>query len=211
MCDLVIVGMDTSMTGLGWRGIVLLVVTGVVGLMLAVHGWSTRSGAALPGQLAGHGTGAGPGGAASPAPAPAPSTGHSPSHRIGPVASPAGTPSASPSPTSPSPTSSAITSVGPTLASQSYAQYSFQVWPGPRSAAANAAMAGLTVSVSRTSNGIQVVAGVIGQPPSPAQVYVGGTKVYIVEASLGDDSNNADYNLGDDGVIVTNAQGRILR
>lgn len=72
-------------------------------------------------------------------------------------------------------------------------------------------MTGLTITVTRTAQGIRVIAGVIGQPPAPAQVYPGGTRVYVVEAALGDDSNNADYNLGDDGVIVTNAAGRILR
>jgi hypothetical protein len=35
--------------------------------------------------------------------------------------------------------------------------------------------------------------------------------VYVVEASLGDDSGGTDYNLGDDGLIVTDAQGRILQ
>lgn len=192
------------MTGVGWRGTALLAATGAVGLVLAVHGWSARNSASLPGQLAGHGTVAAPGRSTSPAPAT--TTGQSPSHQIGPTASPAGTP-----PATPSPAPSATTTVGPTLASQSYAQYSFQVWPGPRSAAANAALTGLSISVSRTSNGIKVVAGVVGQPPSSPQVYAGGAKVYIVEASMGDDSNSADYNLGDDGVIVTDAQGRILR
>ncbi len=72
-------------------------------------------------------------------------------------------------------------------------------------------MTGLSISVSRTTGGIRVVAGVVGQSPAQAQVYVGGVKVYVVEASLGDDSNNADYNLGDDALVVTNAAGRILR
>lgn len=72
-------------------------------------------------------------------------------------------------------------------------------------------MTGLTIMVTRTAGGIRVIAGVAGQTPAPAQLYPGGAKVYVVEAALGDDSNNADYNLGDDGVIVTNAAGRILR
>jgi len=97
------------------------------------------------------------------------------------------------------------------LASQSYAQYSFEVWPGQPSPAAKAAMTGLTITVTRISGGIRVIAGVAGQNPSPPRLYPGGTKVYVVEAALGDDSNNADYNLGDDGVIVTNSSGRILR
>ncbi len=51
----------------------------------------------------------------------------------------------------------------------------------------------------------------IGQPAAAPHLYVGGARVYVVEASLGDDSGNADYNLGDDGLVVTNAQGRIMR
>jgi hypothetical protein len=33
----------------------------------------------------------------------------------------------------------------------------------------------------------------------------------FVVASLGDDSGNSDYSLGDDGLVVTDAQGRIIR
>ena len=181
-----------------WRGIALLAVTGAVSLALAVHGWSARSGP-VPGPIAGQGH-ATPG-VASSAPA-TPNAGQPTNRQVGPTVSPSATPSASPSTT---------ISVGPPLASQSYAQYSFEVWPGPLSPAAKAAMAGLTINVTRTAQGISVVAGVVGQTPNPAQVYPGGTKVYVVEAALGDDSNNADYNLGDDGVVVTNAAGRILR
>jgi hypothetical protein len=72
-------------------------------------------------------------------------------------------------------------------------------------------MTGLTITATHAADGIRVVAGVVGQPPSPAHLYVGGARVYVVEAALGDDSNNADYNLGDDGVVVTDAAGRILR
>jgi hypothetical protein len=35
--------------------------------------------------------------------------------------------------------------------------------------------------------------------------------VYVVEASLGDEAGHSDYNLGDDGVVVTDAHGRILQ
>ena len=50
----------------------------------------------------------------------------------------------------------------------------------------------------------------IGGAPGAPHVYVGGARVYVVEASLGDDSGNSDYNLGDDGLVVTNAEGRIV-
>jgi hypothetical protein len=41
--------------------------------------------------------------------------------------------------------------------------------------------------------------------------YVGGARVYVVEQSLGDDSGNSDYNLGDDALVVTDAKGGIIR
>ena len=51
---------------------------------------------------------------------------------------------------------------------------------------------------------------VTAQPLPAARFYAGGGKVYILESNLGDDSGNLDYNLGDDGLIVTNLQGRIV-
>jgi hypothetical protein len=97
------------------------------------------------------------------------------------------------------------------LSSEPYASVTYQVWPGPLSTAATQALTGLKVAVHRQGPGLLVTAGVIGQPPAAPHLYVGGARVYVVEASLGDDSGNADYNLGDDGLVVTNAQGRIVR
>ena len=72
-------------------------------------------------------------------------------------------------------------------------------------------MTGLSISVRRTGSGIAVTAGVDGQPQAPARTYRGGARVYVVEASLGDEAGSSDYNLGDDGVLVTDAHGRILQ
>ena len=77
--------------------------------------------------------------------------------------------------------------------------------------AAQQAATGLTISVTRQPGGIVVRAGVAGQPTGPAHFYANGRGVYIIESSLGDDSANVDYNLGDDGLVVTDAHGRILR
>jgi hypothetical protein len=71
-------------------------------------------------------------------------------------------------------------------------------------------MTGLTISVRRSGAGLSVRAGVSGQPGS-THAYPGGARVYVVEASLGDEAGNSDYNLGDDGVLVTDAQGRIVQ
>jgi hypothetical protein len=57
---------------------------------------------------------------------------------------------------------------------------------------------------------VSVVAGVVGQQQNPPTYYPHGARVYVVEASFGDDSGNSDYNLGDDGLVVTDAQGRIV-
>jgi hypothetical protein len=115
-------------------------------------------------------------------------------------------PAATPS----SPGASPAAGSGPLLSAQSYAQYSFRVWPGTPAAAAQAALTGLTVKVVRQGSGIMVTAGVVGQPAN-ARFYSHGAAVYVVEASMGDDSGNSDYSLGDDGLVVTDAQGRIVQ
>jgi hypothetical protein len=170
---------------LGARGLALLVITGVAGLILAMHGWSVRH-SGLTASTAG-------GLNASAAPRPAVSTG-------------AGTHAASPGRAGP-PASSAA---GPLLSAEPYAPYAFQVWPGTPSAVARQAMAGLTISATRRGNGILVTAAANGQQAG-AHTYPRGARVYVVESSLGDDSGSSDYNLGDDGLVVTDAQGRIVQ
>lgn len=176
----------------GPRGSVLLLAAAVAGGVLAIHGWSTRQQSLPLGALS-----------SSTASSPTPSGTVAPS----PSAAPSAGGSASPTPSG---GGSAAPSAGPLLASQSFASYSFQVWPGTPSAAAKAAMTGLSISVQRAASGISVKAGVIGHPGS-AHTYPTGARVYVVEASMGDEGGNADYNLGDDGVVVTDAHGRIVQ
>ena len=166
--------MRTSGRSVGPRGVTLLLVTAVVGLALASHGWLDRKSGVAPGALG-------------------------------------GTSSSVASPGSGSPAHSNAARMGPTLRSQSFAQYAFLVWPGPQNAAAKTAMTGLSIAVHPTGSGISVKAGVISQGQAPAHSYVGGARVYVVEASLGDEAGNSDYNLGDDGVVVTDAHGRIVQ
>jgi hypothetical protein len=179
----------------GRWGLALLAVTGIVGLLLAWHGWTGRSATVAP-SLAGRAASSGPSrgteGAASP-PSPAPPSSGQPS-----------SPAASPAP-------AASAKAGPLLSSEPYASATYQVWPGPLSAVARQALTGLKVAVHQRGPGLLVTAGVIGQAPGAPHLYAGGARVYVVEAALGDDSGNADYNLGDDGLVVTNAQGRIVR
>jgi len=183
----------------GRWGIALLAVTGIVGLLLAWHGWTGRSAGVAPslaGKAASNGSARGTQGTAS-SPSPAQSSSAQPS------SAPA-SPAASPGPT-------ASAKAGPLLSSEPYASVTYRIWPGPLSATARQALTGLKVAVHLHGPGLLVTAGVIGQPPAAPHLYVGGARVYVVEASLGDDSGDADYNLGDDGLVVTNAQGRIVR
>jgi hypothetical protein len=189
-------------TPAGPLGITLLAVTAITGAALAVHGWSGRNAGLTPGALAGGGSS--PTATAGPA---------RPGRSAGPRAPSAGpsAPSAAPgsSATPRAPGSSSSPSAGPLLSAQSYAQYSFRVWPGTLDAAARAALTGLSVKVSRQGAGISVTAGVVGQQAGTPRFYPHGAMVYVIEASLGDDSGNSDYSLGDDGLVVTDAQGRI--
>lgn len=172
----------------GPRGLAVLAVTAILGVVLANHGWSTYHGTTTPGSLAG-------GAAAHVATTPARSAAPGHSHSAGPTSHPSGSTS----------------SPGPLLSSEPYGQYAYQVWPGTPNAAAKAALTGLTVTVHSKAGGLSVTAGVSGQPAGAPHLYPGGTRVYIVEASMGDDSGASDYNLGDDGLVVTDAQGRILQ
>jgi hypothetical protein len=172
----------------GRWGLALLAATGVAGLILAIHGWSVRGSGLAPGSVA-----------ASSRPAP---------HGRGPQAAPQATAPASGPSSSPRPSASA--SAGPLLSSEPYASAAFQIWPGRPSAAAQQALTGLKVSVHRQGAGVFVAAGIVGQPLPAGRQYPTGARVYIVESSMGDDSGNTDYSLGDDGLVVTTSAGRIV-
>jgi len=175
----------------GRWGLSLLAVAGVLGVILAVHGWAGRGSGVVPVAAPAGSSSAGPSAAGASSAASATPSAH--------AATPA---SASASPSS---------STGPLLSAQSYASYAFQVWPGTLSTAAKQALTGLTVSVRRQSAGLSVTAGVVGQASASPHVYRAGARVYVVEASMGDDSGNSDYNMGDDGLVVTDSAGRIVQ
>jgi hypothetical protein len=179
----------------GIRGALVLAAAGIVGIVLAVNGWSARHVglAAATGGLPASSAPSSP--AASAAPSAAPGT-------TGPSPAPSASASHGASPSA---------SAGPLLSSEPFASYAFLVWPGTPGAAAQQAETGLKISVGRLKDGISVTAGVNGQPAPAAHTYVNGAKVYVVESSLGDDSGDSDYNLGDDGLVVTNAQGRVVQ
>jgi hypothetical protein len=182
------------MTGsVGPRGFTVLVIVGIAGILLAILGWSQRGTGLVAPTVGGLG-----GSAPARTPTASPAT---PTARASATSPDSATPSATPS---------ATASAGPLLSSEPYASFTYLVWPGSPSAAAGQAMSGLTIQVTRQAGGISVRAGVTGQPLPSASFFPGGGKVYVIESSLGDDSGDVDYNLGDDGVVVTNLQGQIV-
>lgn len=118
------------------------------------------------------------------------------------------TPSAkatSPSPSAPS------QKLGPLLSSTPYGPYAFRVYPGPETSQASLATAGFTVKVTPRANTIEVSVSASGSSQgAQTSTYPAGDHVYFIEASFGDDSGNVEYNFGDDGVVVTNAQGHVV-
>jgi hypothetical protein len=176
----------------GRWGLTLLAAVGVVGVILAIHGWAGRASGIVPAAL--------PGGSGSTAGRVA----------AGPSSGPSASPSSHPA-TSASAAPSTSSSAGPLLSAEPYASYAFQVWPGTLSTAAKQALTGLAVSVHRQPAGLSVTAGVVGQGSASPHVYRAGVRVYVVEASMGDDSGNSDFNIGDDGLVVTDSAGRIVQ
>ena len=102
--------------------------------------------------------------------------------------------------------------MGPLLSSTPYAAYSYQIYPGTPSANARQAMAGYSFTARLVGNSVDFTLLVSGggQPPD-SKTYPASDHIYFVEANLGDDSGNAEYNFGDDGVVVTDASGHVVQ
>jgi len=176
---------------LGPRGLMLLGAAGVLGVALAVHGYGK-------GVVVASGT-AGVVSASQPSATTAtttPSTTTPPSKAAG-------------STTTSTSAAPRAQKLGPALASTQYASYAYQVYPGSLSSQAQLALTGFTVHVTPGPTTITVKVSATGSAPQSSN-YPLGDKVYFVETTLGDDSGVSDYNFGDDGILVTNAAGRIV-
>jgi hypothetical protein len=76
---------------------------------------------------------------------------------------------------------------------------------------ARQAMAGFTYSAKRAGGSVNFTLYVSGGGQSPiSKTYPASDHIYFVEANLGDDSGNSEYNFGDDGLIATDASGHVV-
>jgi hypothetical protein len=93
-----------------------------------------------------------------------------------------------------------------------YYSYSYQVFPGQLSQQAAAALTGFTLSNSTLSDGSENVTISLSGTSSASTVNLpSGYKLYIIEASYGDDGFNHDSFLGDDQFVEVNSTGYVIQ
>jgi hypothetical protein len=171
-------------------GALSVALAGAAALLLAIHGYSNPgslriAGSGLVSPTHGGPQSGGTGGSATASPSPA----------VTPAASPSGT-----------------ATLGPLLSSTPYAAYSYQIYPGTPTVSARQAMAGFSFSARLAGDSVDFTLYVSGggQPPV-SNTYPASDHIYFIEANMGDDSGTAEYNFGDDGVVVTDASGHVVR
>ena len=172
---------------LGRAGAAILVLATVVAIVLGLRGYRAPGLAGL-GTVSTAGTATGPTGPTGPSAA-------------GPTAAPTSSKAGTTSKAKP----------GPLLSQSPYAPYAFEIYPGALSQNARLALAGFAFSARPEGGGFQLTLTVKGSSQAPIRhTYPNGDRVYFVEANLGDDAGASEYNFGDDGLVVTDAQGRIV-
>ncbi len=174
---------------LGRRGATAISLAAVLAAGLAIQGYSSRGPLGLAGSAtigSGHGSKLRPTKQVTPSPS------------AGPSATPSARPSGGATP-------------GPLLSSTSYASYTYQLYPGAASTAAQMALSGFTYTARKAGGSVNFTLFVSGgsQPPIKKS-YPITDHIYFVEANLGDDSGSAEYNYGDDGLIATDATGHVV-
>ncbi len=201
----------------GPAGTAVLILVGLLAVGLAIHG-AHQPGLGLGGTTAGAAGAIAPGGSAHPTPTPTPAP--SPAGRpTGPRSAPAARPTASS--TAPASTAGAAAGspaagapavkLGPALSTSPYAAYAFQIYPGAPSSQAQLALAGFRTAVRRQGTALQLTIDILGSGQAPVhQTYAAGDRIYFIEANFGDDTGSTEFNFGDDGVVATNPEGRII-
>jgi len=98
------------------------------------------------------------------------------------------------------------------FSSWQFAQYSYQIYPGPANGDAQKALAGFDLSVQDQGNSVVVNLKALSSQYNDAQFTVAkGNTAYFVETTLRDDPNSQENNLNDDGVVVVDPQGYLLQ
>lgn len=93
-----------------------------------------------------------------------------------------------------------------------YKQYSYEVYPGQVSDEGKKALAGFDLSVQDQGDQVVIYLNALSSRYKDSQHTVAkGDTAYFVETSMRDDPANQEKDLDDDGIVVVNQQGYILR
>ncbi len=96
--------------------------------------------------------------------------------------------------------------------STQYAPYSYQIYPGPVSQQAQAALSGFNLTSSVLQNGTtDVRLSLTGTGSYQTVALKPDYKLYIVETTFGDDGYQFDSSLGDDGFVVVDQNGYVAQ
>ncbi|MGH9006235.1 MAG: hypothetical protein ACRDV6_00740 [Acidimicrobiales bacterium] len=102
--------------------------------------------------------------------------------------------------------------LGPPLSSTPYAQYAYELYPTKQTSSNPSATTGFHVLITPSGATVTVKVSASGSGAAPqSSSYPVTDRIYFVETSFGDDSGDSDYSFGDDGLLVTNSQGRLVR
>ena len=93
-----------------------------------------------------------------------------------------------------------------------YGSYALQIYPGALSQNAQSALAGFQFKTQPLPGGtVKVSLVLLGQNQTYNKVISPTDRAYFIETSFGDDAPSEDLNLGDDGILYTNAKGFLLQ
>lgn len=109
------------------------------------------------------------------------------------------------------PSTTQTVKLGPALSATRYARAAHQLYPGPIDRQTQEALIGFNVSFQHHESQVMMTLSVKGRSDPPVQrTYDASDKIYFVETNMDDDDNNKEMNFGDDGIVATDAQGRII-
>ena len=105
----------------------------------------------------------------------------------------------------------APSSSGTPFSSTPYAPYSYVVYPGPVSQQAQAALDGFNLTATTLQNSsVRIAIALLGSGQSQSLTIQPGYKLYVIEATFGDDGYHFDSSLGDDGFVIVDSKGYVV-
>ena len=100
---------------------------------------------------------------------------------------------------------------GPLLSETRYGAYAYQVYPAASSPDTDRALTGFRLAFRRvTASTVEVTVADLQDGTTQTATFSAANRLYFIETRMGDDGMDGETNLGDDGFILTDADGHIL-